>query len=228
MMRESASIFSHGQGVSTEGEIMQLPTSTAVTALPSPAFRRDLVALIPYLRAFSRALCRHRDLADDMAQDALAKAWRCHRQFETGTNLKAWLFTILRNEFYTHKRRSWRETHWDENKGEGIPAPQESPLWSLELSDTARALHALPDIQREALILVGAGGLSYADTAKICKTPLGTIKSCVARGRAALIQDLDDKQRRPQRRPTDIGGAADILAQLSVLMPKNAPSAAHA
>jgi len=66
---------------------------------PSPQFERDLVALIPHLRAFSRMLCGKRAIAEDMAQEALAKAWRARANFEPGTNLKAWLFTILRNEF---------------------------------------------------------------------------------------------------------------------------------
>jgi RNA polymerase sigma-70 factor (ECF subfamily) len=207
---------------------MQLPVRNAPTASPPNGFQRDLVALIPHLRAFSRVLCRHRDLAEDLAQDALAKAWRFHRQYESGTNLKAWLFTILRNEFYSHKRRAWRETHWEEDKGERIPAPQDSQLWSLELSDTARALRALPDFQREALILIAVGGFSYLDAAKICKTPVGTVKSRVARGRAALVENLESPHGRPRRRPVEqISGSADILGQLSALMP-GAHSAAHA
>src|ERR1017187_2380020 len=80
-------------------------------ATSSDTFRRDLIALIPHLRAFARSLCGQRELAEDLAQNALAKAWRSQGRFQAGTNLKAWLFTILRNEFFTYKRPSWRQTH---------------------------------------------------------------------------------------------------------------------
>src|SRR3954469_7664340 len=146
-------------------------------------FQRDLVALIPQLRAFAYWLCKRQEQAEDLTQEALAKAWRSRASFEPGTNLKAWAFFILRNEFYSQRRTAWRQVHWDEIKGERIAAPADGQLWSLELSDTAEALHALPDGQREALVLVGAGGLSYQDAAKICGTQLGTLKSRVARGR---------------------------------------------
>jgi len=208
---------------------MQLPTRDAHSALPSKDFQQDLVALIPNLRAFSRTLCRHRDLAEDLAQDALAKAWRCRGQFEPGTNLKAWLFTILRNQYYSYKRRAWRETHWDEIKGDRIAAPPDAQLWSLELSDTAHALRTLPDAQREALILIGAAGFSYGEAAKICATPVGTVKSRVARGREALIQSLDDPHNRRRCRSVEQNGASnDILAQLSALAPAGAHSIAYA
>lgn len=190
-------------------------------------FQRDLVVLIPYLHAFSRALCHHRDLAEDLTQDALAKAWRARRQFQAGTNLKAWLFTILRNEFYSHRRRAWRETHWDQVKGDCIEAPPDLQVWSLELSDTAHALRALPNNQRDALLLIAAAGFSYEHAAKICKTPVGTMKSRVARGRAALVKNLNGPPNRRSRLVDQAGGTNDILAQLSVLMPAGAPSAAY-
>jgi RNA polymerase sigma-70 factor (ECF subfamily) len=162
--------------------------------LPSLQFQRDLIALIPQLRAFSRMLCGRRAIAEDMAQEALAKAWRAHDRFEPGTNLKAWLFMILRNEYYSHTRRARRETHWDEVVGERIAAPPREQEWAMELSDTARALGGLQQGQREALILVGAAGLSYADAAKVCGAPVGTMKSRVARGRAALTSTLIGKK----------------------------------
>jgi RNA polymerase sigma-70 factor, ECF subfamily len=157
-------------------------------------FQRDLVSLIPHLRAFARSLCRQYELGEDLAQEALAKAWRARDRFEPGTNLKAWLFTIVRNEYYSHGRRAWRQTRWNEANAERQAAPADPQLWSLELSDTANALRELPDVQREALVLVGAGGFSYEDAAKICGAPTGTVKSRVARGRAALIEILDGNQ----------------------------------
>jgi RNA polymerase sigma-70 factor, ECF subfamily len=166
---------------------------------PSLQFQRNLIALIPQLRAFSRMMCGRRAIAEDMAQEALAKAWRARDRFEPGTNLKAWLFTILRNEYYSHTRRAWRETHWDEVVGERVAAPPDEQEWAMELSDTARALGGLQQGQREALILVGAAGLSYADAAKVCGAPVGTMKSRVARGRAALTSTLIGEKPIPSR-----------------------------
>jgi RNA polymerase sigma-70 factor (ECF subfamily) len=196
---------------------------------PSVKFQRDLVALIPYLRAFSRSLCRSRTLSEDMAQEALAKAWRSRGRFEPGTNLKAWLFTILRNEFFSLRRRAWRESNLDEAKAARIAAPHDAQLWSLELSDTTHALRELPDYQREALVLVAAGGLSYAHAARICGVPIGTVKSRVARGRIALMDKLGGSKkiiRTPAVRRA--GAMDDILAQLSALTSSGTPSAAHA
>jgi RNA polymerase sigma-70 factor (ECF subfamily) len=139
--------------------------TSASSAQAAARFQRELVALIPHLRAFSRVLCGRRAIAEDLAQEALAKAWRARERFELGTNLKAWLFTILRNEFYSHARRAWRETHWDDDLGDNIPAPPREQEWAMELSDAARALNALPDCQREPLILVSAGGLKVTASA---------------------------------------------------------------
>jgi RNA polymerase sigma-70 factor (ECF subfamily) len=192
--------------------------------MPSAAsdFQNDLLALIPNLRAFARTLCGRRGIADDMAQEALAKAWRARDRFEPGTNLKAWLFTILRNEFYSHVRRDWRNAEWNAEKGENIASPGGEQDWSMELSDTARALRRLPVAQREALILVAAGGFSYEDAATISGACLGTIKSRVARARVALqaMLDGDDTLPAAQEGPSD--PLADILGQLSALVPAGA------
>ena len=193
----------------------------------SDTFRQDIVALIPQLRAFARNLCQQRDMSEDLAQETLVKAWRSQSHFKAGTNLKAWLFTILRNEFYSQKRRSWRQTHWDEAKGERIATPADPQLWSLQLSDAVRGLRELPDGQREALILVAAAGFSYEEAAEICKTPAGTIKSRVARGRIALGEMLDGDRKflGPSRRADSTNG---ILAQLDALTPAGARCAAYA
>jgi RNA polymerase sigma-70 factor (ECF subfamily) len=213
-----------------DGQIVTTQTlnnvSTPATAGVAFQFQRDLIALIPHLRAFSRVLCGRRAIAEDMAQDALAKAWRARERFEPGTNLKAWLFTILRNEFYSHARRAWRETHWDDDLGDNIAGPAREQESAMELSDAARALSALPDCQREPLILVSAGGLSYEEAANICGTPVGTTKSRVARARAALTKSLDGGSRplppRPALRILDV--SEDLLAQLSVLAQRGAHS----
>jgi RNA polymerase sigma-70 factor (ECF subfamily) len=188
---------------------------------PTRSFQGDLLALIPHLRAFALMLCHRRDLADDLVQDTLAKAWTARARFELGTNMKAWLFTILRNELYSQRRRSWRETCWDPDKAERIPAVADQQVWASELADTAHVLRSLPHSQRDAVILVAAGGFSYEEAAAICGVPVGTIKSRVARGRVALMDTLDGKTRL-RRHVLNGSPSEDILAQLSALTPAGA------
>jgi len=183
-------------------------------------FRTGLIELIPFLRAFARTLCGNPDMADDLAQETLAKAWQARATFTAGTNLKAWLFTILRNQFYSQRRRAWRQAPWDEAAAERIPGSNGQQAWAAELSDTARALSILSDEQREALILVGAAGFSYEDASRICHCAVGTVKSRVARARRALLSILDGEDSLPrgaERPQGDATGA--IMAQLDRLVP---------
>jgi RNA polymerase sigma-70 factor (ECF subfamily) len=199
------------------------------TASPGFDFKRDLVALIPFLRAFAHSLCHQHSKAEDLAQETLAKAWRAREDFQPGTNLKAWLFTILRNELYSRARRDWRQTPWDETAAQYIPAPANEQQWNLELCDTADALRKLPAEQREAVILIGAAGFSYHEAAEICGVPEGTVKSRVARGRQALLAMLaGDTALTRLPNSQRLGGAADILAQLAAILPTgSAPRALH-
>ena len=183
-------------------------------------FKSDLLELIPFLRAFARSLCGNQETADDLAQETLVKAWQARAMFAPGTNLKAWLFTILRNQFYSDRRRAWRQAPWDQDAAERIPGSSSEQTWAAELSDTARALSCLSDEQREALILVGAGGFSYEDAAAICKCAVGTVKSRVARARKSLLAILDGEEPLPQASQPQEGDAAhEILAQLDRLAP---------
>ena len=138
------------------------------------------------MRAFARSLCNNPAEAEDLAQEALAKAWASRAGFTMGTNLKAWTFIIVRNQFYSDKRRSWRSQPLDQEAAERTPGPTTNPLASLELDELRRALAMLPDDQREALILIGAGGLSYEEASEICGVPIGTVKSRVSRARDRL------------------------------------------
>jgi RNA polymerase sigma-70 factor (ECF subfamily) len=201
-----------------------LPASGEVTADPDADFRRDLLDLIPFLRAFSRSLCGDRELADDLAQEALAKAWQSRDSFRAGSNLKAWLFTILRNQFYSDRRRAWRQAPWDDAAAERVPVARGEQTWAIQLSDTARALKGLPAEQREALILVGAGGFSYEDAARISNCAVGTVKSRVARARKALSAALDG-QAPLSGEPRSAGKDAtnEIMAQLDSLAPLEPP-----
>jgi RNA polymerase sigma-70 factor (ECF subfamily) len=187
-------------------------------------FRDGLIELLPFLRAFARSLCGNRELADDIAQEALAKAWQSRDSFRPGSNLKAWLFTILRNLYYSDRRRAWRQAPWDETAAERIPSPRGEQSWAVDLSDTARAMTALPDEQREALILVGAGGFSYEDAARISGCAVGTVKSRVARARKALIAALDGREPLAEkRRLAGQDATHEIMAELERLAPDERP-----
>jgi len=191
-------------------------------------FETELTALVPFLRAFSRGLCRKEDLAEDLAQEALAKAWCARDRFEPGTNLKAWLFTILRHEYYSHKRRAWRQMAWDEQLGEQIPAAEGQQLWAMHLSDCVRAFGQLPDRQREALLLVGAGGFSQEEAANVLGTAAGSLKSRTARGRSALAEFLQGDRQLPQRSTARAAaGMDDILAQLTAVVLAGTNNASH-
>jgi RNA polymerase sigma-70 factor (ECF subfamily) len=150
------------------------------------AFKTDLVPLIPHMRAFARSLCGDATQAEDLAQDALAKAWAARSSYTLGTNLKAWTFMILRNQFYSEKRRSWRLTGLDPEVAERTLVAVSNADGNLELDELRRALAMLPVVQREALIMVGAGGLSYYEVAAVCGIAVGTIKSRVSRARDKL------------------------------------------
>jgi RNA polymerase sigma-70 factor (ECF subfamily) len=176
-----------------------------------------IIKLMPALRAFARSLSGNQDLAEDLAQETLAKAWRSRRSFTPGSNLKAWAFAILRNEFYSHRRRVWRQAPWDAEMAEAIPAPPEEQDWAIELSDTAGAMHSLPDVQREALMLVGVGGFSYDDAAALAGCAVGTLKSRVARARKLLRDILDSRTALPIGSfPRNGTAMSELLSQLSL------------
>jgi RNA polymerase sigma-70 factor (ECF subfamily) len=153
-------------------------------------FRSDLLAAIPSLRAFAVSLAQNADKADDLVQETLVKAWDKQKSFQPGTNLKAWLFTILRNEFYSQMRKRGREVQDSDGTMTGRLAVHPSQDGALDLQDFRRALKQLPEDQREAIILIGASGFSYEEAAEICDCAVGTIKSRVSRGRARLLELL--------------------------------------
>jgi RNA polymerase sigma-70 factor (ECF subfamily) len=149
-------------------------------------FKRELVGLIPQLRAFARTLSGNPTAADDLAQDAVMKAWDARESFEIGTNMKAWTFMILRNQFDSEKRRSWRQTQLDQEAAERTLVAIDDPAAPIALDELRLGLRMLPAEQREALILVGAGGFAYEEAAAICGCAVGTVKSRVSRARRAL------------------------------------------
>jgi RNA polymerase sigma-70 factor, ECF subfamily len=152
----------------------------------SNQFRDEMIAAIPGLRAFGISLTSRSDRADDLVQETLMKAWKHHDSFQPGTNMKAWLYTILRNEFYSHLRKRRREVEDADGLYASRVAVQAEQHGHLDMADLKVALQQLPEDQREAIILVGASGFSYEEAATICGVAIGTIKSRVNRARKKL------------------------------------------
>ena len=154
-------------------------------------WRDQVVALIPALRAFAWSISRNGSDADDLVQDTLIKAWSHRDKFETGTNLRAWLFTILRNTYYTAVVRRRREVRDEDDQHARSLTAAPTQEWGLAIRALQAALDQLPPEHREALILVGAAGLSYEEAAEICGCALGTIKSRVNRARNRLLKVME-------------------------------------
>lgn len=163
-----------------------VPEQADRVALSDGDFKRQLGDVIPHLRAFGRSLSGSRDLADDLVQETLMRAWAARDRFHGGTNMRAWTFIILRNLYLSQMRRQRFHGEWDDLVADRVLAAPASQDKHVELADMQRALMHLPEPQREALVLVGAGGFAYEEAAEICGVAVGTIKSRVARGRVAL------------------------------------------
>ena len=188
--------------------------------LPDDEFKDQLAQVIPHLRAFGRSLSGSRDLADDLVQETLLKAWAARKRFQAGTNMRAWTFIILRNLFLSQMRRARFKGEWDDVTASKILAAPASQDKHVELGDMQRALLHLPQPQREALILVGAGGFAYEEAAEICGCAVGTIKSRVARGRVALEALLTGGKlpsRRQHKSDPDKSALQEIMGEVDEL-----------
>ncbi len=156
--------------------------------------KEELVTHLPAMRAFALSLTRNSAQADDLVQDTVVRAWTNLDKFQVGSNLRAWLFTILRNIFYSGRRRASREVE----DVDGVFAATLTQLPAhdgrLELREFLEVFATLPDEQREALALVGASGFSYEEAAEMCGVAVGTVKSRANRARAKLAERLGSRQ----------------------------------
>ena len=180
-------------------------SGTARTESADRSLRAEIAALLPDLRGFARFLVRDRTAADDLVQDALVRALAAIDQFQTGSNLKAWLFTIVRNTFYEGTRKRQRETRLMEEHGPQDEATRPAVESRQAVQDLQSLLWTLPPLLREALILVGAQEMTYDEAAIVCEVPVGTVKARVSRGRAALAVAI----RRAEGRTNDIHDPGD-------------------
>jgi RNA polymerase sigma-70 factor (ECF subfamily) len=158
-----------------------------------PALRDQVLSTVPSLRAFAVSLCGNIDRADDLVQETLLRALTHIDSFEPGTNMAAWLFTILRNLFRSEYRKRRREVEDADGRYADTLKSQPEQIGRVEFEEFQSALAKLPSDQREALILVGASGFSYEDAANICGCAVGTIKSRVNRARTRLAELLSIK-----------------------------------
>jgi RNA polymerase sigma-70 factor (ECF subfamily) len=163
----------------------------------NPSVRDAMLSAVPSLRAFAISLCGNVDRADDLVQETLLRAWANIHSFEPGTNMSAWLFTILRNLFRSEYRKRRREVPDGDGTYAETMKTQPEQSSRVEFEEFRVALNKLPTDQREALVLVGASGFSYEEAAEICGCAVGTIKSRVNRARTRLaelmaIESADD------------------------------------
>jgi len=161
----------------------------------SAALHRQMTELLPELRAFARFLVRDKSEADDLVQDALVRALGALSHFQEGTSMKAWLFTILRNAFYEQARRRRTERAALERAGSAEQSSAPHQETEAALGDLQRLIWGLPPLLREALVLVGAQGLSHEQAAVICAVPVGTMKARVSRARAKIARAMEGSRK---------------------------------
>jgi len=164
--------------------------------VPCVSVRNEVVELIPALRAFARTFYRNPSDIDDLVQETLVKALANLDKFQPGTRLKSWLFTIMRNTFYTRAKISARESPGLEDCVTTSARCEAAQDWSVRGRELADALHKLPPHYREVLILTVVLGESYITAAEICNCAIGTVKSRVNRARQLLAEELNESSAR--------------------------------
>jgi RNA polymerase sigma-70 factor (ECF subfamily) len=174
-----------------------------------------VVEHLPHLRAFARSLSSSKDQADDLVGEAVARALASAHQFRPGTNFKAWIFTILRNAFYTEGRKRWNRVVTLDDNIYHQPSVGPTQEDSLEFCDFHRAFIQLSPRQREVLMLVGNSDLSYEEVAAQCHCPVGTVKSRVSRARLDLKRLLEDEEMAQPRRNVPPIAEANLTEALS-------------
>lgn len=170
-------------------------TSMPVTSHPRerafPGFSDEMTASLPALRSFARSLCRQSDMAEDLVQETMVRAWSSRHTFLPGSKFRPWLFTILRNQFYNAVRKQGRTVTWEPEAAERLLVQEPEQEARIHLEDIEGALSQLPRGQREMLLMIAGAGMTYEEAALAADCKLGTVKSRINRGRAAIRAIID-------------------------------------
>lgn len=177
---------------------MPKPASSITGDRDLACFSGEITETLPALHRFARRLCRQRDMADDLVQDTLFRAWASRHTFVPGSNFRPWVFTILRNQFYTSLRKSGRMVSWEPEAAERILVQQPEQEAGLHIADIEGAIGQLPKMQREMLMLIASAGLSYEEAAIVANCKIGTVKSRINRGRAAVRAIIEGAEAAPR------------------------------
>lgn len=200
--------------------ISDFPQAQAREVSVDDNFKSALAAAIPPLRAYARLLSGNADTADDLVQETLVKAWVARDRFIAGSNIRAWTHVILRNVYFSQNRRARFKGEWNEFDADALLAVAPRQDSHVALGDLMRAMQQLPVEQRDALIMMGAGGMTCEEVAAVCDCAIGTIKSRVARARSALRTLLDGgqlTQRRADRPESPVSALDQIMHEAVTL-----------
>lgn len=194
------------------------PSSESDAAMQDRSFADQLVAVAPQLRAYAHSLAGAMQF-EDLAQEAMARAWKARRTYQQGTNFRAWLFQILRNQFLSDARRRWRNESLDPSEAEALLAINDNTLPREHLVDVRNAMQLIPRAQRETLMLSGLAGLTHGELARRLDCATGTIKSRLSRARTKLVELLE-KQERSHRLNSGMR-ADDVLEELATTLARS-------
>jgi RNA polymerase sigma-70 factor (ECF subfamily) len=195
-----------------------LTAETADAIIAAVPFEAALTECMPFLRARARSIAGKRNLAEDLVQETARKAWEFRQSFTPGTNIKAWLSTILRNQFYSAQRKDWRNGPWTDELEQSLVGPPEKQRWTIELSEAACAMNVLTDLQRNTMIAVCLCGFSYDEAALLFMVPSGTVKSRVCRARESLAAILSRSPTRMRKlRPANGNSLVEWLERIERL-----------
>src|SRR4029077_11345574 len=175
--------------------------TTARMRKPMTEFARMLEAQIPRLRRYARALTRDIVRADDLVQSCLTRAVAKQHLWQPGTNLRAWLFTILHNQHVNDVRRGVRDGNNVELTEASTLAVESNAIPTLELRDLETAIGKFPPEQRQVILLVGLEGMAYEEVAKVLRVPVGTVRSRLSRGRdqLRLLMGMEEERAKHRR-----------------------------